>query len=161
MSEVSTRQHWGSIVVRNNLWLVIVLGAVVTWGVLHYAPGLPSRLPWKSREALALAHAVATLQKYTVPAYLVIVAIVLVSNVVVWSCSTLQVAGGNVSWRVGIVSETRIPLGAIQDLQISRSFGGLLFGYGTLTIRSGLAMERLPFVPNVAAIANVIQRGAW
>lgn len=157
---MTTRQHWGSIIVRNHLWLVAVLGLVATIAFMRYGAEIPAHVG-EPRLAIGVARLVAIARIWAVPAYLLIVAMIVFSNVIVWQFSVLEVAQGTVSWRLGIVSENRIPVAAIQDLQFSRSFGGLVFGYGTLVIRSGFAIERLPFVPNVAVVANAIQRGAY
>lgn len=157
---ITTRQHWASVIVRNGLWFVLCAGAVATWAAFKFGPLFPAKIGY-GRAAFDLSRANALIHVGILPAVLIIVCVILTSNVIMWQVSALEIARGNVSWKLGIVSENRIPLSAIQDLQISRSFGGLLFGYGTLVIRSGFATERLPFIPNVAAIADAIQGNVY
>ena len=62
------------------------------------------------------------------------------------------------TWAFGPVAENRIPLSAIQDLQVSRSAFGLLLGYGTLVVSSGRTRETLPFIPEPQEVADAILR---
>jgi len=75
-----------------------------------------------------------------------------------WSLTYVELDRNALTYRLGPFSANSIPLRAIQDVSFSKGVVGLMFDYGTLHVQSGLQAENIPFVPDVATLAQMLRQ---
>lgn len=149
-----TRLHWAYLVSPSAVLLALI-AIVLLWAVHHQAT-IAAHLP--SLVGPVLRSAVRRFGLLAVLACAGLSGFIFLGRLGWWQLSLIEIDDANLIFRLGPFSENRIPLRAIQDIQVTRSLLGLILGYGTLLVDAGREEEVLAFMPDVDAITDAL---AW
>jgi len=136
------RQHWMAVVGRP--WVVLLIVSITLhWMVIH--PHHPFWHTLKPFYPILRFNNIGT----------IIALIWGALTVSMWGINRIQIGQNQLVYRNGF-NQNRIPIFAIQDVQVIRPIMGMILGYGTLVIDAGRQEERLSFVPAIDHVVDLL-----
>lgn len=138
---IEFKQHWFAFV--GKPWLaLLIMSLLLRWLAAH-----PQTIPLHNT-------VIEIILSYSGVLILIAIAFALLS-LGSWGVSKTTIAENQIIHRVAF-NEERIPIYALQDVRVTRSFCGVLLGYGTITLDSGRQEEILTYVPSVDDVVSML-----
>jgi len=156
------RQHWMAFV-RPGPAIMSALSLILVWAAM--SPGTVMRLLHVTSDSpepvLVILQAFYGHGALCAGVPLAIAAFMVLTSWGLWFISYFEVDDYGFTYKIGPFVQNTIPLRAIQDIRMSRSALGVLFGYGTLTVDSGREEETLCFVPEIDEFVAALRGGGF